>query len=186
MAGFRPHIKRNQHAIHNYRLRSFWRSLQQPGYAPVFSDERRIQYYLDVEGALARVQARLGIIPKEAAEEICRHCFVEQIDMVRLKKQIDVIGHPVLPVVQQLVGLCSNGMGEWCHWGTTTQDIIDTATIMQLRDALNLVEQDMTAISGSLASMAERYRDTPMAGRTKHSRPFHQLRPQDGRAAGDL
>jgi 3-carboxy-cis,cis-muconate cycloisomerase len=138
-----------------------------PAMRLVFSDERRIQYYLDIEGALARVQARLEIIPKEAAEEISRHCFVEQIDMARLKKQIDVIGHPVLPVVQQLVGLCSNGMGEWCHWGTTTQDIIDTATIMQVRDALNLVEQDLAAISDSLASLAERYRDTPMAGRTK-------------------
>jgi 3-carboxy-cis,cis-muconate cycloisomerase len=133
----------------------------------IFSDERRVQYYLDIEGALARVQSRLGIIPKEAAAEICRHCFVEQIDMARLKKQIDAIGHPVLPVVQQLVGLCSGGLGEWCHWGTTTQDIIDTATIMQTRDALNLVEQDLHAIADSLAALAERHRNTPMAGRTK-------------------
>jgi len=138
-----------------------------PAMRAVFSDERRIQYYLDIEGALARVQARLGIIPQEASEEIGRHCLVEQIDMVRLKQQIDAIGHPVLPVVQQLVGLCSGGLGEWCHWGTTTQDIIDTATMLQVRDALKLVEQDLAAISASLAALAERYRDTPMAGRTK-------------------
>ena len=145
----------------------FGDTFSNPAMRAIFSDERRIQYYLDIEGALARVQARLGIIPQAAAEEINRHCRVEQIDMARLKAQIDVIGHPILPTVQQLVGLCAKGLGEWCHWGTTTQDIMDTATIMQVRDALNLVEQEMTAISNSLATLAERYRDTPMAGRTK-------------------
>ena len=145
----------------------FGDTFSNPAMRAIFSDERRIQYYLDIEGALARVQARLGIIPQEAAEEINRHCRVEQIDMARLKAQIDVIGHPILPTVQQLVKLCSGGLGEWCHWGTTTQDIMDTAVILQVRDALNLVEEEMTAISSSLASLAERYRDTPMAGRTK-------------------
>ena len=145
----------------------FGDTFSNPAMRAIFSDERRIQYYLDIEGALARVQARLGIIPQEAAEEINRHCRVEQIDMAKLKAQIDVIGHPVLPTVQQLVGLCAKGLGEWSHWGTTTQDIMDTAAILQVRDALNLVEEDMTAISNSLATLAERYRDTPMAGRTK-------------------
>ena len=72
----------------------------------VFSDERRVQHYLDIEAALARVQARLGIIPSEAAEEICRHCHVAEFDLARLKTQTERIGYPVLPVVQQLVGLC--------------------------------------------------------------------------------
>jgi 3-carboxy-cis,cis-muconate cycloisomerase len=132
----------------------------------VFSDERRIQYYLDIEAALARVQARLGVIPREAAEEICRHCRVEEFDMARLKAQTERIGYPVLPVVQQLVALCDRGLGEWCHWGATTQDITDTATVMQIRDALDLVERDLEAIAGSLAHLARRYRDTPMAARS--------------------
>jgi 3-carboxy-cis,cis-muconate cycloisomerase len=132
----------------------------------VFSDERRVQYYLDIEAALARVQADLGIIPREAAEEICRHCHVERFDMARLKTQTERIGYPVLPVVQQLVGLCRDGLGEWCHWGATTQDITDTATVMQIRDALELVEQDLEAIADSLARLARRYRDTPMAARS--------------------
>ena len=89
----------------------------------IFSDESRVQYYLDVEAALARVQGRLGVIPAEAAQEICRHCDVAAYDMALLKKQTERIGYPVLPVVQQLVGLCGNGLGEWCHWGATTQDI---------------------------------------------------------------
>jgi 3-carboxy-cis,cis-muconate cycloisomerase len=132
----------------------------------VFSDEARVQHYLDIEAALARVQARLGIIPVEAAEEIGRHCRAEQYDFARLKTATERIGYPVLPVVQQLVGLCRDGLGEWCHWGATTQDITDTATILQIRDALRLVDEDLIAISGSLAELARRYRDTPMAGRS--------------------
>jgi len=132
----------------------------------IFSDEARVQYYLDVEAALARVQARLGIIPHEAADEIGRHCQADQFDYATLKTQTERIGYPVLPVVQQLVALCRGGYGEWCHWGATTQDITDTATVLQIRDALSLVEQDLQAIAASLAGLAKRYRDTPMAGRS--------------------
>src|SRR5438270_2299699 len=137
-----------------------------PEMRSVFSDENRVQKYLDFEAALARAQARLGIIPKEAAEEICRHCHAAEIDFGKLKMQTERIGYPVLPVVQQLVALCRDGLGEWCHWGATTQDITDTATVMQIRDALDLVAADMTAISRLLADLAARYRDTPMAGRS--------------------
>ena len=132
----------------------------------IFSDEARVQYYLDIEAALARVQARLGIIPADAAEEIFRHCDAEKFDMNRLKEMTERIGYPVLPVVQQLVARCRDGLGEWCHWGATTQDITDTATVMQIRDALVLVEDDLRAISASLAGLARKYRDTPMAGRS--------------------
>ncbi len=132
----------------------------------VFSDEARVQYYLDIEAALARVQARLGVIPQNAADEIVRHCDAKQYDMAKLKAQTERIGYPVLPVVQQLVGLCKDGLGEWCHWGATTQDITDTATVMQIRDALRLVEQDLDAIADSFAGLAKKYRDTPMAGRS--------------------
>jgi len=137
-----------------------------PAMRRIFSDEARVQYYLDIEAALARVQARLGIIPAEAAEEICRHCDAAEYDMALLKTQTERIGYPVLPVVQQLVGLCRGGLGEWCHWGATTQDITDTATVLQIRDALALVEQDLRAIAGSLAGLAAKFRDTPMAGRS--------------------
>ncbi|MEP7304056.1 MAG: 3-carboxy-cis,cis-muconate cycloisomerase [Acidobacteriota bacterium] len=132
----------------------------------IFSDEARVQYYLDIEAALARVQARLGIIPTDAADEIVRHCHADELDFARLKTQTERIGYPVLPVVQQLVALCRGGLGEWCHWGATTQDITDTATILQIRAALALVEEDLRAIAASLAGLAERYRDTPMAARS--------------------
>ena len=132
----------------------------------VFSDKQRVAFYLEFEVALARVQARLGIIPVEAAEEIERTCRIENIDFAKLKQQTERIGYPVLPVVQQIVEKCRDGLGEWCHWGATTQDITDTAAVMQIRDALVLVEQDLRAISASLAALASRYRDTPMAGRS--------------------
>ena len=132
----------------------------------VFSDENRVQKYLDFEAGLARAQARLGIIPKDAAEEICRHCHVAEIDFGKLKSQTERIGYPVLPVVQQLVALCRDGLGEWCHWGATTQDITDTATVMQIREALILIERHLDGIVGALAALARKYRDTPMAGRS--------------------
>src|ERR1700746_2439083 len=133
----------------------------------VFSDGNRVQKYLDFEAALARAQARLGIIPKEAAEEIVKHCHGAEIDFVKLKTQTERIGYPVLPVVQQLVALCRDGLGEWCHWGATTQDITDTATVLQIREALALLETEIVAIADALAGLAKRYRDTPMAGRRK-------------------
>jgi 3-carboxy-cis,cis-muconate cycloisomerase len=132
----------------------------------VFSDEHRVQCYLDIEAALARVQARLGLIPQRAADEIVAKCTLENMDMARLKTQTELIGYPVLPVVQQLVAACSDHLGEYCHWGATTQDITDTATIMQIREALVLVEQDLAEIANSLADLARRHRNTPMAGRS--------------------
>ena len=97
----------------------------------IFADENRIQKYLDIEAALARAQARFGIIPQDACDEILRHCSIAEYDFAKLKTQTERIGYPVLPVVQQLVALCRDGLGEWCHWGATTQDITDTATVLQ-------------------------------------------------------
>src|ERR1700685_2923227 len=132
----------------------------------VFSDENRVQKYLDFEAALARAQARLGVIPKEAAEGIVPHCNCAEIRFQNLKTQTERIGYPVLPVVQQLVALCRDGLGEWCHWGATTQDITDSATVMQIREGLALVEADLDGIADALAGLARKYRDTPMAGRS--------------------
>jgi 3-carboxy-cis,cis-muconate cycloisomerase len=137
-----------------------------PQMRAVFSDERRTAYYLEIEAALARVQGRLGIIPIEAAREIEAKCRIENIDFAKLKQQTERIGYPILGVVQQIVALCERGLGEWCHWGATTQDITDTATIMQIRAALDLVEAEMENIAAALADLARRYRDTPMAGRS--------------------
>jgi 3-carboxy-cis,cis-muconate cycloisomerase len=137
-----------------------------PAMRQVWSDESRVQKYLDFEAALARAQARLGIIPKDAAAEIVRCCDAKLIDMGKLKEATERIGYPVLPVVQQLIKLCKDGMGEWSHWGATTQDLTDTATVMQIREALGLIEADLDGIADALAALAKKYRDTPMAGRS--------------------
>jgi 3-carboxy-cis,cis-muconate cycloisomerase len=132
----------------------------------VWSDESRTRKYLEIEAALARVQARLGIIPKDAAAEIERNCKLENIDFAKLRTQTERIGYPVMGVVQQIVALCKDGLGQWSHWGATTQDITDTATVLQIREGLALVEHDLSEISKALAALAKKHRDTPMVGRS--------------------
>src|SRR5919205_406972 len=132
----------------------------------VWSDENRTRKYLEIEAALARVQARLGIIPQEAADEIVRNCSIDKIDMAKLRAQTERIGYPVLGVVSQINALCRDKLGEYCHWGATTQDITDTATVLQIREALHLIDDDLRAISAALAGLARRYRDIPMIARS--------------------
>ncbi len=132
----------------------------------VWSDENRTQKYLDVEAALAKVQGRLGLIPQEAAEEIVSHCHLDQIDMVKLRQQTERIGYPILGVVSQLNALCRDKLGEYCHWGATTQDITDTATVLQIREALELIDADLAAIAQAMARHAREHRLTPMIGRS--------------------
>jgi 3-carboxy-cis,cis-muconate cycloisomerase len=132
----------------------------------VWSDENRTRKYLDVERALAIVQGRLGLIPQEAADEIVSHCTLDQIDMGKLRQQTERIGYPILGVVSQLNALCRDKLGEYCHWGATTQDITDTATVLQIREALVIVERELAAISAAMAKLAKDHRDTPMIGRS--------------------
>jgi 3-carboxy-cis,cis-muconate cycloisomerase len=132
----------------------------------VWSDENRTRKYIDVERALAIVQARLGLIPHEACDEIVSHCHLEQIDMARLRQQTERIGYPILGVVTQINQLCRDKLGEYVHWGATTQDITDTATVLQIREALALVEADLTALANALAKLAREHRLTPVIGRS--------------------
>jgi len=133
----------------------------------IWSDENRTACYLEVERGLARVQGRLGIIPQEAADEIVKRCDIANIDMDQLRLETERVGSPILPVVSQLNALCRDQLGEYCHWGATTQDIIDTATVLQIRASLELVDADLRAIEVALATLARRYRDTPIVGRSK-------------------
>ncbi|HTP96394.1 MAG TPA: adenylosuccinate lyase family protein [Burkholderiales bacterium] len=132
----------------------------------VWSDENRTAKYVEIERALAVVQGRLGIIPKEAADEIVRHCRIENIDMARLRQQTERIGYPILGVVTQLNQLCRDKLGEYVHWGATTQDITDTATVLQIREALELVDGELAAIAQAMGKLAKAYRLTPVIGRS--------------------
>ena len=131
----------------------------------VWSDENRTAKYLEVEKALASVQGGLGIIPREAADEIASNCDIAKIDMDKLRAQTERIGYPVLGLVSQLNALCRDKLGEYCHWGATTQDITDTATVLQIREGLEIVDEDLTAISALLAGLARQDGSNPRRDR---------------------
>ncbi|KAI6791649.1 hypothetical protein KC363_g2775 [Hortaea werneckii] len=135
----------------------------------IWSDRQRTAYFLDFEASLARVQARLGVIPHRAGDEIAKHCRVDDLDFELLRKQTELIGYPVLPVVKQLVAkvnVVEAGLGEWAHWGATTQDLTDTAVVLQLRDTLVLVEQSLKGIQNALEALCKKHKSTPMAARS--------------------
>ena len=136
-----------------------------PAMRDVFSDRRLIERYIEVEVALAKAEARCGVIPSEAAEVIARESRLERIDFDHMRHETDIVGYPILPLVHQMVSMCGEA-GRYVHWGATTQDIMDTANVLQVRDALNIVENDIRTLRGILADLAKKHRDTPMAGRT--------------------
>ena len=95
-----------------------------PESSEIWNDGTRTKYYLQFESCLAIVQARFGMIPVEAAEAIDARCKIEMIDMEELAEETRKIGYPVLPLVKQIVRLANGvkpGLGEWAHWGATTQ-----------------------------------------------------------------
>ncbi|EJL85795.1 3-carboxy-cis,cis-muconate cycloisomerase, partial [Herbaspirillum sp. CF444] len=131
----------------------------------LFSDHALIQRYIDVEVALAKAEARVGVIPAEAAAIIAKESTIDRIDFEHMRHETDIVGYPILPLVHQLVAMCGEA-GRYVHWGATTQDIMDTAVALQVRDALDIVAEDVRALRKILADLALKHRDTPMAGRT--------------------
>lgn len=139
----------------------------------VFDDAATLRRYVETEVALARVQAELGIIPRQAALDIARRADPAALDMDALRAETEIVGYPILPLVHQLARQCGPA-GEYLHWGATTQDIMDTATVLQVRDALALVDGQLAGLDRTLDQLAGRYRDAPMAGRThlQHALPI--------------
>jgi 3-carboxy-cis,cis-muconate cycloisomerase len=131
----------------------------------VFNDRTLVQRYIDAEIALARAQAGIGVIPAGAAEAIARECRIERLDFDLMREETNNVGYPILPLVHQLVAMCGEA-GRYVHWGATTQDIMDTAVSLQVRDGLDIVDADIRALRAILADLAKKHRDTPMAGRT--------------------
>jgi 3-carboxy-cis,cis-muconate cycloisomerase len=136
-----------------------------PAMRGLFEDSALLARYTEVEVALARAQGRLGVIPAQAAKDIAAKCDSTKLDLERLKKETETVGYPILPLVRQLAAQCGEA-GKYLHWGATTQDIMDSAVVLQVRDALALVEKDLAELQSILAKQAKKYRDTPMAGRT--------------------
>jgi 3-carboxy-cis,cis-muconate cycloisomerase len=131
----------------------------------VFDEQMYFKRMLDVEAALARVQARLGIIPADAATAIAAAARVENLRIEVLAASARNVGYPVVGLVAEL-SRAAGEAGGWTHWGATTQDIMDTATVLQVRDGLTLVDAELRAVLAALADQAETHRHTVMAGRT--------------------
>src|SRR5499433_1823929 len=136
-----------------------------PRMREVFSDISLISRYAEVEIALAKAEARCGVIPADAARAIAERTDVASLDLEALRHETDIVGYPILPLVHQLARQCGEA-GRFVHWGATTQDIMDTAVVLQMRDGLRLIKEDIAALRGILADLARKHRDTPMAGRT--------------------
>jgi 3-carboxy-cis,cis-muconate cycloisomerase len=143
-----------------------------PAMRAVFSDEAAVRRWVEVEVALAAAEAHAGVIPGEAAEAIRAAARPEAIDLAKLKAETDLVGYPIVGVVHQLAKQAGEA-GRYVHWGATTQDIMDTATVLQVREALGLIEADLAAIDAALAALAAKHRQTVMAGRThlQHALP---------------
>jgi 3-carboxy-cis,cis-muconate cycloisomerase len=138
----------------------------------IFTAEQYVSRCVEVEVALAKVQAELGIIPQDAAEGIRATAAVFQFDMEKLRCETENVGYPILPIVEQLAGAAGEA-GRYLHWGATTQDIMDSATVLQVRDGLDLISARIGEVDAALRDLAGKHRDTPMAGRThlQHALP---------------
>jgi 3-carboxy-cis,cis-muconate cycloisomerase len=136
-----------------------------PAMREVFSDHALVARYIEVEIALAKAEAKCGVIPPEAAAAIAKHPGISALDFDLLRQETNNVGYPILPLVHQMSKQCGEA-GRFVHWGATTQDIMDTAVVLQLRDALRLLAHDIAELRRILADLSRRYRDTPMAGRT--------------------
>lgn len=139
----------------------------------IFSERASLQAMLDVEVALARVQARLGLIPDEAATAIAQAARAERLDLDELAAGTMRVGLPIVNLVEQLVRLTGPEYGEFAHWGSTSQDVMDTALVLQLRPAFALIESELARLIAAVAGLAQRHRSTPMVARTKllHAQP---------------
>jgi 3-carboxy-cis,cis-muconate cycloisomerase len=142
------------------------------GTAPMralWSAHSTLQAMLDVEAALARSCAAHGIMPAELAESIVMACRADRLDMASLQADAAMGGNAAIPMVKQLTALVRRSSPEaagYVHWGATSQDIIDTGMVLQLRRSLAMLREALDQLCKALAGQAHRYRDTPMVGRS--------------------
>jgi adenylosuccinate lyase len=132
----------------------------------IFNDRSLMQAWLDVESALARAQARLGLIPSDAAETIARSAHIGLLDMAAVAAGATATAHPLVPLIRALVERCGASAGGFVHLGATTQDVMDTGFVLRTRDGLGVLERQTTELCRALRTLAIRHRRTAMAGRT--------------------
>jgi adenylosuccinate lyase len=136
-----------------------------PSMKGLFSEEAKLRRLLDVEAALARAQAQVGNIPREAADAIRKAATTKTVSADRVAQIEKEIGHDVMAVVLALSEKAGDA-GQYVHLGATSNDITDTATALQLRDALDLVEKALDQLKSALLGLARKHKKTVMLGRT--------------------
>jgi 3-carboxy-cis,cis-muconate cycloisomerase len=149
----------------------FWQSLltsqfHDEAIAHIFSETQFVNYLLRAEVALAQSEAKLGVIPPEAAQAIAAAADTLHIDTARLSIETERDGVPITELVKQLRAHVGGDAAHFVHWGATTQDILDTALILQIRDALDQLIAHHSSLITRLATLANTHRHTIMAGRT--------------------
>jgi 3-carboxy-cis,cis-muconate cycloisomerase len=135
----------------------------------IFSDESCVKTILRFEAALALAEGRTGVIPQGAAQKIAECCAAERFDLSAVAHDAARVGNIAMPLVKMLteaVARQDKDAARFVHWGATSQDAIDTGFILQLRDALVLVEEDLGQLGDTLAGLARRHRTTLVAART--------------------
>jgi adenylosuccinate lyase len=139
----------------------------------IFEEETRVQRMLDVEAALAWAHAQVGDIPKRDAEKIMASALLEQVKLSRIKEIEREIKHDVAALVRALAE-ASGPSGAYVHLGATSYDVVDTATALQLKDALELIGQRLRSLDEVLGQKALRFKETLMMGRThgQHALPI--------------
>jgi adenylosuccinate lyase len=140
----------------------------------IFCDKYRYQRWLDIETALASVEAELGIIPKWAAKAINEKAHLCYLNLGSVERGIRTTSHSLLPLLEAWRQVCDESAGQFIHFGATTQDIQDTAQVLEIRDVLAIVERDLRAIICQVVKLAECYADLVTIGRThtQHALPM--------------
>ncbi|MDU8358704.1 3-carboxy-cis,cis-muconate cycloisomerase [Pseudomonas syringae group sp. J309-1] len=142
---------------------------KQPQMSEIFSDHGRLQGMLDFEAALARAEASTGLIPAEVVEDIQASCNAELFDFAEMAIAIGNAGNSAIPLVKALgkkIAARNPTAERYVHMGATSQDVMDSGLVLQLRAAIVLLERDLAELAESLARQAQRYAVTPLAGRT--------------------
>jgi len=132
----------------------------------IFDEKTRIGRWLQIEAALAQVQGELGIIPQQAADEIVRKARLEHLDLAKVAYEYEQSRNSLVPVIKTLKQVCDEGYCEFVHFGVTTQDVLDTAQILEQKDFLAVLFRDLKILENLLIELAKKHRDTPMIGRT--------------------
>jgi len=141
-----------------------------PEMADLFAEERRLQSWLDILVALARAQAKLGIVPASAASSIASRARVELLDMELVAEETRRTSHSTLGLIHGLERVLGEETARYVYLGATVQDVTDTWSGLVMRDAGALVWRDLLAVEAAVLELAVRYRDTVLAGRT-HGQP---------------